>query len=415
MSATETLQDRLGALFASDPNAMADPWPVWRELRETAPVVQLGAIYLVTRHGDVKAVFRDAERFSSDSYRRGSYSEKVRATLTAEQRRAFDDIFEFQALMVVSTDEPEHTRLRRIAHRAFTPRRIWQLEEAAALYVDQIVDRLAAQDGVVDLMELAYSVPLMIIGDLLGVPEDDRARIKEWSDVWAENMVATDDRLLLGARASNEFRAYVEGMIEDHRRSPDASDLVSVLVGAEQEERLTADELAAMFFVLLFGGHETTTNLIANGMLDLLRRPDQWRLLCSDPEGLAAPAVEELLRYETPVQYLTRVALADVEIDGCEIPAGGSVYLVAASANRDPDIFRDPETLDLLRDDVTQQLALGFGSHFCLGASLARLEAAIVLRTLAARFPGMELASDDLEWCGRMQLRSLKSLPVTLS
>jgi cytochrome P450 len=332
--------------------------------------------------------------------------------MTPEQQSAFRELAEFQALTIVATDSDMHERLRRIAHRAFTPRRIAELESATVRYVDEIVAQLAEQE-VCDLTELAYRVPLMIIGDLLGVPEADRESIKEWSNAWFQNLYTPDDRIFLSLEAQRSFRGYVEGMIEEYRRTPGSTGLVAALMGAEQEEQLTPEELTAMFFILLFAGHETTTNLIGIGMLELLRNRNQWELVCADPE-LVPAATEELLRYITPVQWLARFALEDVELGDVTIPAGASVMPVLASANRDPEVFSEPDTLNIHRPDVNQHIALGFGRHFCLGASLARLEGGIAFRTLATRFPRIELATEHAEWRGAAPLRSLSELRVQL-
>jgi cytochrome P450 len=213
--------------------------------------------------------------------------------------------------------------------------------------------------------------------------------------------------------AMRDFRAYVDAMLDDHRRNPSASDLVGALIDAEQGERLTADELAGMFFVLLFAGHETTTSLIGTGMLELLRHRDQWEKLCADP-SLAPATTEELLRWVTPVQWTTRVTNVEVEVAGTCIPPETTVFPMIASANRDPTVFAEPETLDITREDSGQHLALGFGSHFCLGAALARLEGTIAYRTLATRFPNIELASDSFAYGGNAMLRRPATLPVRL-
>jgi cytochrome P450 len=409
-----TTTGQLPALFAGEQSVLADPWPLWHGLREASPVAEHASVHLVLRYGDVKAVLRDRERFSNDSFRRGSHAEHTRSLLSDKGRQAYDEMWDFQALFVVATDGEQHDRLRRIAHRAFTPRRIGELEAATTRYVDRIVTSLAER-GEGDLMELAFRVPLMIICDLLGVPLADQELIKQWSSTWNVNRAALDDRVIVAWDAMKEFRAYVESMLDEHRRAPNASNLVAALMGAEQDERLTPDELAAMFWVLLFAGHETTTNLIGNGLLELLRHRDQWELLAADP-SLATAAVEELLRFVSPVQWVHRLAIEDVELDGCMIPDGATVYPVVASANRDPNVFSEPDRFDIHRADGVQHVGFGFGTHFCLGASLARLEAKIAFQTFATRFPRLELSADpdSLTWGGGAQLRGLTALPVRL-
>jgi cytochrome P450 len=207
-----------------------------------------------------------------------------------------------------------------------------------------------------------------------------------------------------------EFTAYLDGLLGERQSSETDSDLLRALTTAEGE-RMTTEELASNVVMLLFAGHETTTNLITLGMLELLRHRDQWERLCADP-GLAPSAVEELFRWLSPVQWVSRIAAQDFSYGGVEIPRGREVLAMAAAANRDPAVFADPETLDIGRTDARHHLGLGVGAHFCLGASLARLEGRVALTALARRFPRIELAMDDLRWHGSALLRTVAGLPV---
>jgi cytochrome P450 len=410
---TTTVDEALvQTLVTGDPTALANPYPVWNMLREAGPVVQVGPTYFVTRYLEAKAVLRDPARFSSDSNRRGTRAAHLRSQLNDDLRPVFDRMWDFQALFMVACDGEQHDRLRRIAHRAFTPRRIMELQERCSGYVDDFASNLAAHETS-DLMQLSYQVPLMVIGDLLGVPQDERQQVKDWSNTWGSNRGRSDERLLDAWTAMQEFRDYVDGMIERHREAPDATDLVSALIGAEHEERLTHEELAATFFVLLFAGHETTTNLISIGTLELLRHPEQWELLCSDP-SLARGAVEELVRYVSPVQWVHRVTVEDAEVAGVLIPEGSTLFISLPGANRDPSLFDDPDTLDITRRNAGQHIGFGFGEHYCLGVSLAKLEATTAIGTLAREYPGLRLAvpSGELRWTGHAQLRALAELPV---
>jgi cytochrome P450 len=211
--------------------------------------------------------------------------------------------------------------------------------------------------------------------------------------------------------AMAEFRHYVEDVVLPERRRRPGTDLVSALMQAHEGERLADQELTAMFVVLLFAGHETTTNLIGNGLVELMRHRDQWELLCADP-SLAGNATEELLRWVTPVQWLGRVAMQPFDIDGVRVDAGQTVFPILAAANRDPAAFDEPERLDITRADAKNHLALGFGPHFCIGNALARLEGTIAFSTLAKRFPDIELAEEDLSWRGNAMLRGLSALPM---
>jgi cytochrome P450 len=406
-----TLEERWERYIGSDPEAIADSFGLFAELREAGPVHELGPTVVVTRYADVKPLIRDGERYSNASRRLGSWAERNRARLSEPARPAFDEVTAFEAMYVSRTDGDVHARLRRIAHRAFTPRRIAELEASTRVYVDEILTALADQDEP-DLMVLAYRLPLMIIADLLGVPQEDRERIHAWSSRIGRNRGGVEEGPLLDAReALGEFREYVYATLAEHRRASESSELVTALMGAEQEERLSADELAAMFVVLLFAGHETTTNLIGVGTRGLLEQRDQWEALCADVT-LAAPATEELLRWVTPVQFGNRLPLVDVEVAGQVIPAGRTVIPLHGAANRDPRVFADPDKIDITRTNAGQHVSLGFGPHFCLGASLARLEGRIAFEQLATRFPRMRPASDTVEWIGNASLRRLRELPV---
>jgi cytochrome P450 len=414
MTAPPDIDERLRLLLASDPEALVDPFPLYAELREQHPVHRAGPIVLVSRYEDVRALLRDQARFSKGARREGSLADDVRSRLTGADLDAFEEVTAFEALYVSRVDGAEHERLRRIAHRAFTPRRIAELEAATRRYVELLLDEAAARGDVVDLMPFAYQLPLMIICDLLGVPHADRELINHWSGTLGRNRGGTELEPLRAAHvALREFRAYIDEMLAEHRRRP-ATDLVAALIDAEDGDVLSTDELAAMFVVLLFAGHETTTNLISIGLRELQRVPVEWRRLCADP-GLAAAATEELLRWVTPVQSVNRLALEDVEVGGTTVRAGEAVYLMLAAANRDPRAFQSPERLDVTRPDRGKHVSLGYGIHFCLGASLARLEGAAAFGALARRFPGLELAGDEPGFTGNAQLRRLDALPVCLS
>ena len=284
-----------------------------------------------------------------------------RSACPPDARAAFDAIAAFQGLQVSRTEGATHDRLRRIAHRAFTPRRIADMEASIAGHRDALLDAASADDVVVDLMTFAYRLPLLVISDMLGVTDArEREAVRAWGDRIARHFGSSDSALILDAhRAVLEFRAYVERVIERHRAGgrDTSDDLVSALMDAEGDERLTQDELAAMFVVLLFAGHETTTNLIAIGMLDLLQHPEQWRRLTADP-GLTERAVEELLRRVTPVQWEQRVVVEELEIGEEAVPRGQTVFTMLAGANRDPAVFARPEELDVGREDARRHLEL---------------------------------------------------------
>jgi cytochrome P450 len=406
------LNERLLALFANDPEAMEDPYSVLSELRDTTGVYGLGAMTLITRYEAVRDASRDTARLSSQTFS-GSRAEEALARMDDRQREAYRIVAEFEAKYVSRSDGQQHARLRRVMQRAFVPRRMAELEPRVQAITDRLLDELAAAYEP-DLVELAWRLPLLVVGELLEVPAQDIDRIHAWSSAIGRNRRGVDPDALMGALdAISEFRVYVDEMIARHRESPRESDLVAQLLDARHGDRLSADELTAMFVILLFAGHETTTGLIANGMVTLLRHPEQWRALTEDP-SLAGPATEELLRFVSPVQWTWRVASTDYECDGEVLPAGTTVGLMLAAANRDPAVFADPEALDLRRADAGRHLAFGLGPHFCIGNALARLEGEVVFRGLAERFPELALTPEPVRWRGNAMMRQVASLPVSL-
>jgi cytochrome P450 len=406
-----TLEARIEALFAAEPAALADPFSVYDDVRAAGRVFELGPTVLLTHYDDVKWALREGDRLSNKALSEGSRVEATRARFSGDARDAFDEVIAFEANFVSRTDGADHDRLRRIAHRAFTPRRIAELEAATRRYADELLATLAEQETA-DVMVLAYRLPLMIVADLLGVPEADRELIHAWSEKLGAANASTDPGPYLEARvAIREFRAYLDEMLDRHRREPDSTDLVAVLMDAEGDERMNADELAALYVQILFAGHETTTNLIGAGLLGLLRHPDEWRALTQD-RTLIPLAVEELMRFVTPTQFVSRLAVEEIELAGVAIPEGRTILAVLAGAHRDAAVFADPGRLDVRRPEGRQQLGFGFGPHFCLGSALARLEAQVVLDLLARRFPHLALAADTVEWEGSAMLRHLTCLPV---
>ncbi len=409
-----SLDERLARIFASDPVAMAHPDATWRDLREQAPVHRLGPIVLIARHQDARDVLRDDRRFSSRYFATGSRVAAIRASLSPEQRRANDEIAEFESLYMSRSDDQQHERLRGSANRVFTPRRIAQTRTMIAAYTGEMLSAMREEDQTDVVAGLAYRLPLMVIGDMLGVPPPDRDQIHLWSAQLGRNRGGDDpEALMVAHRAMHEFRHYVEEILVPLRRRRSGSDLLTALLEAEDDSRLSPVELTAMFVVLLFAGHETTTNLISIGLLELLRHRDQWERLCADP-GLAPAAVEELLRWVSPVQFQWRATRAEVVVAGTEIEAGTTVAAVLAAANRDPEVFADADRLDLGRADARQHLALGLGPHFCLGNALARLEATVAFEALASRFPELELVDDEPPFRGNAMMRTPGELRVAL-
>ncbi len=312
------------------------------------------------------------------------------------------------------TDPPDHTRLRGLVSKAFTPRSIGAMGPRVREIVDELLDEID-ESGEVDIIDaLAFPLPMIVIAEMLGVPAKDRDRFRAWSAPVARTLepTITQDELHNAAEAAKELQAYFEQLIAVRRDAP-GEDLMSLLIAAEEEgDSLSQAELLVTLRLLLVAGNETTTNLIANGLLALLDHPEQLARLREQPT-LIDSAIDELLRFDSPVQTDGRTAIENLEISGHTIRAGEQVLLLLGAANRDPNHFADPEELDIGRED-TSHIAFGRGLHHCLGAPLARLEAAATLQALLARFSRIELAGDRPRFKDHIVLRGLESLPVHL-
>ncbi len=387
---------------------LADPYPVYRQLRETDPVhwhEAFGA-WILTRYQDVLAVLHD----SSFSAERTGKMQNMAA------QAGLDVFFSFLSTRMLYADPPRHTRLRALVSKAFTPPAVDGLRPRIQTLVDGFLDRVVGQGRMDVIADLAYWLPVTVIQELLGLPADDRVKLKNWSDQFFQYFAKDPSQVTAAeyaaAMASVEAqRRYFMEFIAQRRARP-GDDLLSALVHAEESgDRLTDEEVFANANLLLTAGHETTTTLIGNGVLALLRRPDQGAKLKADPE-LWPMAVEELLRYDGPVQFIHRLALGNRTIGDKTIRSGQFVYLVLAAANRDPARFTDPDRLDVGRTNSHHHLAFAQGIHYCLGAPLARLEAQIALRTLIERFPKLRLEDARLEYRDTFNQRCLKALPV---
>ncbi len=406
-----TTVERMRAGVAYNPldrRYRTDPYPLYRALRERDPFHRSRLIggWVLSRYEDVASVLKDG-RFLADD-RKHSFQVKQRQQLIKD---GLMGAHEMLSPSMLRTDPPDHTRLRGLVSKAFTPRTVESLRRRIEAIVQERFDQ-AATNGHMDVIrELAYPLPVIVIAEMLGVPTEDREQFKRWSDDAVASFGATSVNAFVRARdAFRELQAYVERIAEDRRREP-REDLLSALLAAEQEgDTLTLEEVFNTCILLLVAGNETTTNLIGNGLLALLRHPDQLELLRNDP-SLVEGAVEELLRYDSPVQATGRFVLEDVEVNGKVVQAGQQVIALLGAANRDPEQFAEPDRLDITRKD-NRHVSFGHGIHYCLGAPLARLEGQIALLYLIQRFPNMRLAAERPEWGDNLILRGLKSLPV---
>jgi cytochrome P450 len=405
-------------LSGRDPRWRRDPYPLYERLRNEDPVFQYQPkIVLISRYSDIKAVRLSTEIVAPREL--VVKHESRAARLSEEELALYEEIVEFMALMLSRHDGERHREYRNALQRAFIPKQVAQWPAMVQAIVDEEIARLP-RDGVIDLISFAFRVPLLVIMALMGAPVEDADRVKHWGDGIIESMsvVPLDPALIRsGARRIREYREYARAMIRKLREdaSGPQSSVIALLLGAEESERLSYDEIVATFMHFLFAGHETTTNLIGNGALCMLSDRGQWELFSSDPGRYAPDAVEESLRYEAPTQITPRESAARVEIGGVVIGPGVSIQMVNAAANRDPEAFAEPDRFDITRGR-SDHMALGLGRHYCLGAPLARLEGVIALETLARRFPDLELAGDPaaLEWRPQPRLRGLTSLPVRL-
>ncbi|AVZ40274.1 MULTISPECIES: cytochrome P450 [unclassified Dietzia] len=399
------------------PDAVADPYTFLGRLRETDPVHwnERYRSWVLTRHDDVASAMSDL-RFSSD---------RIAPVIARERRKQRPDLDIVETLelldgWLVFRNPPEHTRFRRLVQKAFSPRILAGMRSEVEQTADHLLDEArvrAGDDGVIDLIrEVAYPLPAIVIASMLGVPREDRDLFKGWSDdISALVFGAMEDpsRHKRAQTGMAELVRYI-GALLDKVRSEPGDDLASALVAARDgDEALSHEELTAICVNLLFGGHETTTNLIANSVLALIRFPDQAAIIRDGDPAQLNTAIEELLRYDGPAKAVVRIAAEDVDMRGKTIRSGDRVFLMLSGANHDPEVFNGPNVLDLRRGQGSH-LSFGIGVHYCLGATLARLEASIVIPRILQRFPSIALADPDLHWDPVILTRGLKQLKVRI-
>ncbi|MBF6212101.1 cytochrome P450 [Nocardia puris] len=403
-----------GLFDLDDPAIIADPYPHYARLREQAPVHYSPAadLWILSRHDDVAIAVRDAHRFSSDVMNSGLTANPFNPSIRVPRLLAALLAHGPVPRVLLTSDPPEHTMLRRKVSRAFTPRVIAAWEPRIREIADRIVDELAArgEGAPVDLVgDLASPLPTVVIAEMMGIPAERHADFKRWSDNLVDGLLtgASPVRLVSSALAISWYFARI---VRRRRRAP-GDDLVSLLVTGEKENALTVAELVSFCVLLLVAGNETTTNLIANAVLALFDHPDLWHRLRDEPE-LAGAVVEETLRFDSPGQGLLRVTTTDVTFGAVTIPAGARVLPLIGSANRDPAHHDDPDVFRIDRER-SDHLGFGTGIHFCLGSALARLESRAALEALFRRMPGVRPAGAP----GRIAspvLRGLRTLPVTI-
>jgi pimeloyl-[acyl-carrier protein] synthase len=388
-----------------DPEVLADPYPLYARLRAEAPVYFDPYLHtwVVTRYADVLKVLLT---FSADR------------TPSPEQLSAMgmSDVGPIAQVMIkqmLFLDPPAHTRLRSLAATVFSPRRVKILEEHIRSIANDLVDKALAKERMDVMSDIAEPLPAIVTAELLGVPVEDHLQLKDWSKDFAEmlgNYQHNPNRTPKVLKSTEEMTKYFQSRIAEQKAHPQEGLIQSLLSAEINGDRLTEEEVIANIIVTMVGGQETTTNLIGNGVLTLLRNPRQKDRLMSD-YSLIPSAIEELLRFESPSQQTGRIAPHDVVIGEQQIKKGQAVIAVMASGNRDAERFPDPDTLDITRSD-NRHLAFGWAAHFCFGAPLARLEGQIMLETMLRRLPQLELDTDNLTWRDNLGLRGLNSLPV---
>ena len=413
----------------------ANPYPFYERLRREDPVhwdEELG-LWVLTRYVDIESLYTD-ERFSrAQGLMRGF--EK----LPVSEQKIASPVYHSFSKTVFYADPPYHTHLRGLMNHAFTPRRVERLRPYVQKIVDELLDAMQAAPHKDVIHDLAYPLPVMVIAELLGLPQSDRAQFKKWSDdlfaILGTVRYKSTDLLEQAAHSLEELTEYVRTLSRKRRAEPQ-DDLLTALLAVTEDEQdcphphasdsphapgglihhrdaspmLTEDELVSNINILLSTGHETTTHLIGNGLLALLQHPSELRKLREKP-ALMTPAIEEMLRYDNPVQITYRSALQDAMIQGKMIRKGELLNTIIASANHDPERFSNPDLFNITRSEG-RHLGFGIGIHFCIGAPLVRLEAEVVFETIIRRFPTLCLATDKLEWQEHPIFRGLKSLPV---
>jgi cytochrome P450 len=392
-----------------DPAFVSDPYPAYAELRERGRVTYYEPTdqWLVPRHADVSALLRD--RRLGRTYQHRFTHEDFGRTAPPPEHEPFHTLNDHGML---DLEPPDHTRIRRLVSKAFTPRTVEQLKPYVSRLAGELVDALVAKGGGDLLTDVAEPLPVAVIAEMLGIPESDRAPLRPWSaDICGMyELSPSEETAAKAVRASDEFSAYLRELIAARRKNP-GDDLISGMIAAHDEDdvRLTEQELISTAVLLLNAGHEATVNSTVNGWWALFRNPDQLAALRAD-HSLIPSAVEELMRYDTPLQLFERWVLDEIEIDGTTIPRGAEIAMLFGSANHDPAVFTDPERLDITRAD-NPHISFSAGIHYCIGAPLARIELAASMGALLAKAPTLSLAAEP-ERKPNFVIRGLEGLSV---
>jgi cytochrome P450 len=390
-----------------DAEFIANPYPIYTNLRTTAPLHWTDSwrngAWLVPRYADAVAALHD-QRLSSQR--------RLTVTFPSEIQLQLSELEAICSRWMLFLDPPVHMRIRKLLHQAFSPQAVQRLVPRIQQRADTLLDQVAANGEMEFMADIAHPFPVLVIADLLGIPAEHQGKFQGWSDDFADffgNPQPTSEIARQAQASLIALTEYFETLLPERRRRP-GDDLVSLLLQLEGNDDLTEAELVAQCALLLVAGHETTRNLLGNGLLALLQHPHQWSLLKHNP-SLIRSAVRELVRYNSPVQLTGRTVTQDFIWHGQHIQQGQSIIVLLGSANHDPEQFSHPERLDVARDEA-QPLSFGHGSHFCIGAMLATLEGEIAFATVLKRMPNLELLDDTPRWCANVSFRGLTALPL---
>ncbi|HSK88820.1 MAG TPA: cytochrome P450 [Anaerolineales bacterium] len=404
-----SVNEMLGLSNLKRPEVRADPYPFYAQLRDQDPVHwdEEHGFWVLTRYADIASVYQNP-RFSRAQGLRSGFER-----LPEYEQTIAEPVYRCFAKTMFYSDPPYHTRLRGLVNSAFTPAAVERMRPYVQQTVDALLDTVQNTGKMDAIHDFANPLPILVIAQMLGLPAEERGQFKRWSDdlfAILGGVPHAPELMEDAARSLTALTEYITELSEARRKHP-RPDLLTALVEATQAgEKLTQDELVANMIILLSAGHETTINLIGNGLLALLQNPDQRQKLRDQPD-LVDSAVEEMMRYDNPVQISYRSAAEDVEIGGKCIRKGQLVNSILAAGNRDPERFSEPDRFDIRRDEG-RHLGLGLGIHFCLGAPLVRLEAQTAFTAILRRFPELSLATENLEWQEHPIFRGVKSLPV---
>jgi len=407
--AVTALDLQVGALLAGTPDAVADPYPTYAGLRAQGRVHRVNGAVLLSHYQDITAILTDTR-----AQKIFGPAAALIASAPPDQRAHAEELVSWFRSWLTQSNGQTHERLRSLVHLAFTAKVIGNLHAGIEAVVGSLLDGIERQGGnTIDFVaDFAYHLPLIVICQMVDVPVEDRFLIRDWSRGFAAFISGSTD-VAASYESMVRLRSHL-GQIVEKRRGGSTTELLTALFNAEEAgDRLSNDELVTMIVHLVFGGHETTTHQLGNGLVSLLRNRAQWDRLRED-RSLVRNAVDELLRYNSPVQETHRAFAEDVEYASTAIRAGEPVRVLLGSGNHDPEVFPEPERLDVARSNARRQLGLGLGSHYCLGQALTRLEAEVAFTALLERFPDLTLEREQLEWFPTFSMHGVRAVPIRL-